>query len=78
MVPEIRALRKKRHLTQLEAAKEMNISYSFYVKTERGYRLPTSTFIRQFKRVYPGISTDIFFTGGEANEDNSNNQASCC
>jgi transcriptional regulator with XRE-family HTH domain len=48
--------------TPEEMAKDLKMSLSMYEKIEYGYRKPSNNFINQFKKKYPIIDTNIFFT----------------
>lgn len=54
-------LRRVNNMTQYQAAKLFNVSFSYYVKVETGTCKAGRGFIENFKRVYPRETTDIFF-----------------
>jgi len=58
--------RKDKRLTQAEMASVIRVSYSLYQKIENGERRPTIKFIEKFKKVFPEVSADVFFSGGDA------------
>lgn len=58
----IRNIRVKEKLNQEEMASLMRVSYSLYKKVENGERKPSTGFIRKFKKAFPRVSVDIFFS----------------
>lgn len=58
----IKEFREQLGLSIEEQAKKLNMSISMYEKIEYGYREPSKNFIEKFKKVYPYIDTNIFFT----------------
>ncbi|WP_339364183.1 helix-turn-helix transcriptional regulator [Vallitalea maricola] len=54
--------RKKLDISQIEMAKKLDVSCSFYQKIENGDRNPSYNFISNFKRTFNIKSVDdIFF-----------------
>lgn len=57
--------RKQLGLTQIEMAKKLNVSYSYYTKIENENKPPSYNFIKRLKEIYPEINTNIFFDNKE-------------
>jgi len=45
-----------------EMASDLKVGSSMYEKIEYGYREPSKNFIKKFKKRYPMLDTNIFFT----------------
>lgn len=54
-------IRERKNLTQIEMAKLMGISPSYYQKVERGFKEPSYNFIRKYKSAFPDVNVKIFF-----------------
>lgn len=54
-------IRKREHLKQKEFSDMLGISYSYYVKVERGVRPASGNFLKKFRSVFPYDSLDPFF-----------------
>lgn len=73
---ELRENRNKLKLSQEKMASKIGVTLSYYAQVEQGRVQAGVGFIRKYLMAFPETCTNIFFTGGEANEDNSHNQAS--
>lgn len=49
---ELKRLRKLHNLTQKELAKQLDISYSMYVKVENQFQNPSYTVLKKLKAFY--------------------------
>lgn len=53
--------RNGKNLTQLEMARKIGCSLSYYSKVELEMALPSYNFISKFKDAFPDFDIDIFF-----------------
>lgn len=61
----IKQFRKSKNLDTLEMAKSIGVSKSLYEKIEYGQRTPSANFIAKFKKSFPEVDTNLFFTNKE-------------
>ena len=59
---ELERIRNGMNLNQKQMAKIIGISTSYYYKIEAGYRFPSYSFLKKFKKAFPNILIDdVFF-----------------
>lgn len=58
----IRQFRKSKDLDTIEMALKIGVSKSLYEKIEYGQRTPSANFITKFKKAFPEVDTNLFFT----------------
>ena len=58
----LKSFREKQGLTHGEMAEKLGISKSMYEKVEYGDRGASVQFIKKFKKAFPHIDINIFFT----------------
>jgi transcriptional regulator with XRE-family HTH domain len=59
---ELKIFRLRLKISQEKMAKRIGVTQSFYQKIEQGRAQASTGFIRKFKKAFPEVSTDMFYT----------------
>lgn len=58
----IKQFRQTKNFDTQEMAENIGVSKSLYEKVEYGQRTPSASFISKFKKAFPEVDTNLFFT----------------
>lgn len=58
---KLKEFRNSQKLSQIEIAKEIGVSFSYYSKVESGFQNPSYSFLLKLKNRYPQVTIDEMF-----------------